>query len=201
MKRFIPGLLAGVCAALLFVPAFTQDAHDAGADDLAAMMAKAKQFTQPGEHHKELTRFIGKWSTETRITMTGYEAPAEKGTAEFSWLMPDRWIKGEVKGTLMGMPCDGFYIVGYDNFKQSFVATHVTNFDTSMNHGEGDIDPATKALVLYSTVDEYLTGEVGKMAKAVWRFPSADKLVMELHDLAIGEQNTKVVEVVYTRAK
>jgi len=201
MKPFIPALLAGALGILFFVPAFTQDARDAGGDDMAAMMAKAKRFTQPGGHHKELERFIGKWNTETRIFMAGQETPAEKGTAEFSWLMPDRWLKGESKGTLMGMPCDGFHVIGYDNFKQSFVATHVTNFDTAMNRCEGDMDPSGKALLMYGTIDEYLTGENDKMVKLVWRFPSPDKLVMEIHDLPIGEQNTKVVEVVYTRAK
>jgi hypothetical protein len=77
----------------------------------------------------------------------------------------------------------------------------VGNFDTAMIRAEGDMDPSGKALLLYGTLDEYLTGEHDKMVKTVWRFPSADKLVMEVHDLPIGEQNTKVFEVVYTRAK
>jgi hypothetical protein len=205
MNRFAPGLLAGALGAVLFVPAFTpaftQDARDAGGDDMAAMMAKAKQFTQPGEHHKELERFVGRWNTETRITMVGHDAPAEKGTAEFSWLMPGRWLKGETTGTVMGMPFDGFSITGYDNFKQSYVTTMVGNFDTAMIRAEGDMDPSGKALLLYGTLDEYLTGEHDKMVKTVWRFPSADKLVQEVHDLPIGEENTKVFEVVYTRAK
>jgi hypothetical protein len=104
MNRLVPGLLACAFGALFvpaFTPAFTQDACDAGADDMAAMMAKAQQYMQPGPHHKELERFLGKWTRETRITMVGYDAPAEKGTAEFSWLMPGRWLKGETKGTLM----------------------------------------------------------------------------------------------------
>jgi serine/threonine protein kinase len=50
-----------------------------------------------------------------------------------------------------------------------------------------------------STLDEYLTGEVAKMVKYVWRFESADRFVIEVHDLPIGENNTKVFEIVHTR--
>ncbi len=53
----------------------------------------------------------------------------------------------------------------------------------------------------YGTIDEYLTGEHDKMVKTVWRFISDDKMVLEIHDLPIGENNTKVVEITYTRKK
>ena len=68
-----------------------------------------------------------------------------------------------------------------------------------MTSYEGDVDPKTSALLMYGTLDEYLTGEHDKMVKTVTRFLSADKIVMEIHDLAIGEDNTKVLEVTYTR--
>ena len=167
--------------------------------DMAAMLAKAKRFTEPGANHKHLERFLGKWDIENRITMAGQESPPEKGTAEFSWIMDGRWIKGESNGTLMGQPLRTFTVIGYDNFKQSFVTSMVSSMDTAMTHAEGDMDPAGSAIITYGQMDEYLTGEVGKMVKYVWRFPSKDKIILEVHDLPIGEKNTKVVEVVYTR--
>jgi hypothetical protein len=99
----------------------------------------------------------------------------------------------------MGRPIQGFMILGYDNFKQSFVTTQVTSMDTAMTHSEGDLDPGGKVLLTYGTLDEYLTGEVAKMVKLVWRFPSPERMMLEVHDLPIGENNTKVVEVTYTR--
>jgi len=56
-----------------------------------------------------------------------------------------------------------------------------------------------KVLLTYGTIDEYLTGEHDKMVKYVWRFLSEEKIVLEIHDLAIGEFNTKVVEITYVR--
>jgi hypothetical protein len=179
-----------------------QQAGDSGkgAADMSAMMEKAKRFTQPGERHKALERFLGKWTTESRLFMGGQPTPPEKGSAEFSWLMAGRWLKAETKGSMMGMPMENFLILGYDNFKQSYVSTNVSSIDTAMTHAEGDMTQSGDALLSYGTLDEYLTGEHDKMVKYAWRFPSKDKLVLEVHDLPIGEKNTKVLEVVYTRA-
>jgi len=200
-----PRIVIAIASALLGAAAWAavqaqQSGESRKADaDTAAMMEKAKRFTQPGEHHKALERFLGKWTIEMRLFMAGTPTPPEKGTAEFSWLMTGRWLKSEWKGTMMGMPVDGFMLLGYDNFKQSYVSTTVTSLDTAMTHAEGDMDPSGNSLLSYGTLDEYLTGEHDKMVKYVWRFPSKDKLVLEVHDLPIGEKNTKVVEVTYTR--
>ena len=197
-----PSFVAGaVCASLLTatLAARQSDKPKEAAAEMAAMMAKAKRFTEPGPHHKELERFLGKWNSETRFFLAGKPTPAEKGTIEFSWLMKGRWLKAEWGGKFMGKQLQGFMILGYDNFRQSYVCTHVTNMDTAMVHHEGDMDPSGKALLTYGTLDEYLTGEIAKMVKYVWRFPSPDKMSFEVHDLPIGEQNTKVVEVTYTK--
>jgi hypothetical protein len=168
--------------------------------ELAAAMAKARRFTQPGEAHKTLERFLGKWTTETRIFFAGKPTPPEKGTSEFAWLMPGRWLKHESNGTIMGQQFKTFLMLGYDNFKMSYVSSQVSSADTAMLNAEGDMDPGGKALLLYGTLDEYTTGEHDKMVRYVWRFPSADRMILEIHDLPIGENNTKVIEVVFTRA-
>lgn len=125
----------------------------------------------------------------------------EKGTIETKWLMPGRWLMSETKGTMMGMPSHSVIMMGYDNFKMSYVFTAVSNMDTAMLRTEGDMDPSGKTLIMYGTLDEYLTGEHDKMVKYLWRFESDDKTIMEIHDLPIGENNTKVIEIVATRVK
>ena len=164
------------------------------------MMAKAQKLTQPGEHHELLKRFLGKWNTESRLTMAGQATPAEQGSAEFSWLVEGRWLQSKAEGRMMGMPLTSLLWMGYDNFKQSYVITMVNNLDTAMNHAEGDLTQDGKALVVYGTLDEYLTGEHDKMVKYVWRFLGDDEMVLEVHDLAIGETGTEVIEVRYRRA-
>ncbi len=195
----VSAVVTGSLCAPLLVPEDRVQSPQDPQEAMAKMMAKAKRYTQPGKHHKVLERFIGKWNTELRMFMGSKPTPAEKGTAENSWLMEGRWLQMKSTGTMMGRPMTSFWWMGYDNFKQSYVATGVSSWDTSMNHSEGDLDQTGKTMLLYGTIDEYLTGEHDKMVKIVYRFQSEDKIVMEIHDLPIGEHNTKVVEIVYTR--
>ncbi len=204
-KRFlVAALVAGLSAWSLAVTAFSAEdpkPEQPSPDDVAAMWAKAAPFLKLGEHHKVLEKFMGKWKMETRFSMFGQTGPPEKGSSETKWLMDGRWLQSKWKSKIMGVPSDGFMIMGYDNFKMSYVFTMVSSADTAMLRAEGDMDPDGKTLLMYGTMDEYLTGEHDKMVKYVWRFESDDKIVMEIHDLPIGEKNTKVFEVVSTRVK
>lgn len=198
MTRF---LVVSLAALVMAAPARAADPAAAAIPaEYAALMAKAKQFTEPGPNHAALERFVGKWKTETRFFMGDKASPAEAGTSECSWLMAGRWLKCEGSGTMMGAPIRTFLTLGYDNFKMSYVSTMVTSMDTAMNRAEGDMDPSGAALLMYGTLDEYLTGEHDKMVKYAWRFVSADRIVLEVHDLPIGEKGTKVVETAFIRA-
>ena len=197
MTRGFGGVVASLVAALALCAPATGAAQSQS--EMAAAMAKAKRFTQPGDAHKVLERFVGKWNTEVRMFGMGKATPPERGTAEFSWLMPGRWLKMESSGTMMKLPTQAFMLLGYDNFKQSYVTTNISSLDTAMTHAEGDMDPSGKALISYGTLDEYLTGEHDKMVKYVWRFNAPNEMVLEVHDLPIGETNTKVVEITFRK--
>ena len=168
-------------------------------EDAQAAFARVAAIVQPGEHHALLERFVGTWKTTTKFNMGAWTA-GEPGTAVVDWLMPGRWLRTEAQGQLMGQPFQSFSIMGYDNMKRSYVVCVVGSADTAMLTSEGDATPDGKALITYGTLDEYLTGEHDKMVKYVWRFVADDKLVFEVHDLNLGETDTKVVETVYTRS-
>lgn len=165
--------------------------------DMATMM----KMISPGEHHAALGRMVGSWTTSMRMTMPGMgNMKPTAGTAEIDWLMKGRWLRLESRGVMMGMPVRSFSLMGYDNMKKSYVSTSVSSMDTAMNRNEGDMNRDGSAIVLYGQMDEYLTGEHDKMVKTAFRFVSDDEFVMEVHDLHIGEGNSMVVEVTYTRA-
>ena len=208
MKRItLPSFLAGAVLASLLGPAFSagfaQKSDDRQIDtgDVAAMMAQAQKYTNPGQHHELLKRYLGEWDAEMTLFMGGNAMEPTKGTSKSEWLMEGRWLKSDFQGSMMGMPVRIVSIMGYDNFKQSYVVTSVNSMDTIMIHQEGDMDPGGKVLLMYGTLDEYLTGEHDKMVKTVVRYLSDDEMVMEVHDLPIGEKNTKVFEIRYKRRK
>ena len=200
----LPSFLAGAVLASLLVSAFSagfvQESDDPPMD-MAAMMAQAEKYTNPGKHHELLKRYLGEWDAEVTLFMGGNAMEPTKGRSKSEWLMEGRWLKSDFQGSMMGMPVRIVSIMGYDNFKQSYVVTSVNSMDTIMIHQEGDMDPGGKALLMYGTLDEYLTGEHDKMVKTVFRFLSEDEIVMEVHDLPIGEKNTKVFEIRYKRRK
>jgi hypothetical protein len=197
MNFTAPACFAAGLALALVLPA---PAQDPGAD-MQEMMARMQRWTKPGENHQALQRFVGKWTTETRVHMGGQASPPEKGTAEFAWRIDGRWLEGTWKGSLMGMPSSGAMWLGYDNFKMSYVWSQISNHDTMLLHSEGDMTRDAKSLVMYGPLDEYLTGEHDKMVKYAWRFVSEDEMRFEVHDLPIGETGALVVDVVYKRVK
>jgi hypothetical protein len=200
MKTINPMFLVLLlCAALtgLAIAEESKTPETISAEEMDAMMAKAREITSTGTFHEWLERFEGTWESETRVMMPG--AKPDKGTSTFSWLIDGRWMQMKGSGSMMGMPSESFMLLGYDTFKMSYVLTMVSSMDNAMLRAEGDIDPKTGALILYGTLDEYLTGEHDKMVKYVWRFKGDDAMTFEVHDLPIGESNTKVVEVTFKR--
>jgi Protein of unknown function (DUF1579) len=169
-----------------------------GGDDMAKMMEAAKKWTAPSASHKKLERFVGKWD----VTSTMGGQPVGKSKAEFTSILGGRFVKGELKGQFwINANYESLYLLGYDNFKHAYVQTSADNMNTMLLEAQGVADQTGDTLILYGKMDEYLTGEIGKEVKYVYRWKDDDQFAIEVHDLAIGETNTKVVEMQYTRAK
>ncbi len=176
--------------------------------DPAEMMKRAKAATTPGKNHEFLERFVGHWKVTQTVMMPGAPNAKSEATAEFEWLMPNRWLKQTIQSKPSGnpmmdmmMPTETFQIMGYDNYKRRFVAMAVDNKNTALYHFQGQIAYDTKNLIFYGEIDEPTLQESDKMAKGVWRFVSDDEMVFEIHDLAMGQNNTQVIEMKYQRVK
>ena len=180
-------------------PILTSSAPVQSEADMAEMMKRAAKYTTPGEEHNLLKRFLGEWDVQASLTMGGQTGAPSAGTAKCAWKVDGRWIESEWTGSLMGMPGTAFHVMGYDKLKMSYVWTGFTTYDTAMNHAEGDVTHDGNTLILYGTLDEYITGEHDKMVKYLYRFLSDDEYVLEVDDLAIGEKHTKVMEFRYKR--
>ncbi len=169
-------------------------------NDLAEGMRRWQETMKAGPQHKGLEKFLGTWETATRFQMGGNWSAADKGTAEFTWLFPGgKWLQQKTRGTMMGMPMEGFGVHGYDNYKRKYVGLWINSLGTNMLTFEGNYDRTRKTMLEFGTMDEPMTGEHDKMVRYVTREISADEFVLEVHDLPIGEEGAKVVEVRYTR--
>jgi hypothetical protein len=184
-------------AALALLPGLA-GSQEGGQMTPGQMMELMKKWSATDEHHKELAWHVGQWDVEMRV-MGG---AAEKGTAEFKWIMDGRWLSEEMRGTMMGMPYHGYGVSGFDRFKKKWVTTWVSNLDTAMLRFEGVVvDPTGKVRVVWCNLDEYLTGEHDKPAKGVFRKIDENKFVYEIWDMAMGPEGGKVMDFTYTRKK
>jgi hypothetical protein len=178
------------------------DAATPAKQDPMEAMKRWKATMKPSKAHEMLHRFVGKWDTVMKMSMGMAPAMESKGTAEYRWLAEGKWLFCESEGSMPMMgKVKAFSILGYDNFKQKYVWVQVDSLTTAMLHGEGMTSQSGSELFVYGPMDEPMTGEHDKPVKYVTRIKSADEHVVEVHDLAIGEQNTKVIETTYRRAK
>lgn len=197
----------GLLLALAFIVAvssvYSQDKPQSAPPDMQEMMKKWKEVASPNEHHKALDAMVGKWDMSTAVWMggPGAEPSVTKGAADIDWMIDGRFLRQDAKGEFMGLPYTGFGLTGYDNMKKCYTMVWIDNTSTAFSAAEGNFDQSGKNLILYGKMDEPTTGEHDKNVKYVIRFVDKDKVLFEVHDLAIGENNTKVMEITYTRAK
>ncbi|HSR70015.1 MAG TPA: DUF1579 family protein [Acidobacteriota bacterium] len=171
------------------------------AEEMKAMQQRWAESMKPGKYHAWLGQLIGHWDVEARLFYGSQGEPQKgKGKSAIEWKVEDKWLSWEYDYELAGSKTRSFGIHGYDNFKQKFVSVTFDNNSTALSRFEGVLDQSGTALHLWGTVDEPMTGEHDKMAEGVVRILDANRFLLEVHDLAIGD-DSKVLEFEFTRAK
>jgi hypothetical protein len=201
-SKLILAALLGVATMTAALPrvlgrAQQQQQQQPSPEEMKKMLEGAKKWTSPCPAHEKLKEFVGKWD----VTAMVMGSPGGKSKAEFTSILGGRFVRQDFDGQLMGMAYQGLGLIGYDNFKQAYVSTWVDSASTYKLDSQGKFDQSGKTLIFYGTMDEYLTGENDKEVKFVYRWKDADHFAFEIHDLAIGETNTMVIQFEYARAK
>lgn len=198
VRSAVLAVSAAACVAVS-AAAFSQEAPQ---PDPAEMMKKWAEYTRPTPQHEVLGRFVGTFDTVVSVRMApGAPFTKSKGEAVGAWIFGKRFVELRSKGSMMGMPVESLVIHGYDSFRKRYVGTALNSMEVAQRQFEGGLDPKTGAIHTYGKVDEYLDGTIAKNARCTWRFPDADTFVQEVHDLDIGEGDTKVFEITFTRRK
>jgi hypothetical protein len=165
-------------------------------------MQRWQEACTPGEQHAELAKYIGTWTTSTRMLMTIPGAPAaepETGTATFAWLIEGRWVSQRLTSTMMGQPYEGFGIMGYDNFKQRTVGCWVDSMSTVLLTFTGRYNPELGVTLEWGPMDEPMTGEHDKLVRYETRWIDDDTFTFAIHDLDLGPEKSRVLEITYSR--
>ena len=155
-----------------------------------------------GPAHERLKEVLGSYDVTMRMRMDPSKPPMEtKGSAEVTWLAEGKWLIWKTTSDMFGHMVNGTTIMGYDNFKERFVTATVDSMQTALVTSSGHFDGSGDNLILWGTIDEPATPEQDKTVRYIYRGFGQDKWTLEIHDMMIGESNTKVLEYEYARKK
>jgi Protein of unknown function (DUF1579) len=176
-----------------------KDAAIPGQPSEADMMAAMKKAAEPGEQHKVLKAFEGRWNGKMTCTncFTG-ETETSDGTMNTSWILGNRYLRQEWKGTFAGEPFEGVGYFGYDNTKKHYFSTWFDTMSTGVMVSTGKYDPATKKFTLSGTFPDPMSGKDTTVRQLV-TIVDDNTHKMEMWGPGPDGKDAKMMEIVYTR--
>ncbi|RYG44174.1 MAG: DUF1579 domain-containing protein [Chitinophagaceae bacterium] len=169
----------------------------APAPDSATMMKNWQEYMAPGDMHKMMESWSGKWTGDV-IMWQAPGAPADtmKGTAVNKMTLGGRYMTSTHTSTMMGMPFEGHSTMGYDNAKKLFVNTWIDNAGTGIMYLEGPYDAATKTITLTGKCVDPSAGNGKEMTvRQVIKEIDPKHQVMEMYGPGPDGKEFKMMEV------
>jgi hypothetical protein len=164
------------------------------------MMKKWQAYATPGQGHKFLQKFVGQWEVTTKMWQKpGAKPEITQGSAAGKMILGGRYVKLAYKGTVMGMPFEGFGLHAYDNHIKKYLSTWIDNVGTGIMFSTGSVDKSGKILTEHATIDDFMTGKKEKV-KSVTTFVNADKFVMEMY-MVSPQGDFKNLEITHVKKK
>ena len=190
------------CAAFgSFVLAEEQAATPAPAMD-EAIMAQAKAYATPGENHKVLEVFVGKWEATVKSWMDSKSEPmVSQSQSNSEWILGGRFIQEKFSGTFMNEPYEGIGLFGYDNIQKEYQYFWLDNMGTGVAKITSQYDPASKTFTEEGSVSCPITNDKRAIRGKITLVDN-DHFVQEffMKDLKTGEE-FRSMEISYSRVK
>ena len=169
-----------------------------------AMMEKMMKMGTPGENHRVLDAFVGKWNCTVKNIMNPGDKPQEsKGTSESKWIMGGRFLEQDFNGEpMMGMgPFQGLGITGYDNMKGEYNSIWLDNMGTGMMTSRSSYNAAAKTIEETGSFSCPVTGEKEKRFTGGLKIIDHDHYTYEMYFTGHDGKPFKSLEINYVRAK
>ena len=209
-KSFLAVLALSTALVFAVTPghAGTDKKSDAKADgkECPMMSPETMKLMAPGDAHKTLEAFAGKWNYTVQHRMAP-DAPAMemKGKTVNRMIMGNRFLQQEAKGQAMKgqkMPAfEGMGLTGYDNVRKEYTTTWVDNMNTGMMTSTAQFDAAKNALTEKGTFSCPMTGKRNMNFRSVWTLVDKNKYTYEMFTKDEKGKEFKAMEIAYTRTK
>jgi len=155
---------------------------------------------QPGEHHKKLDKFVGKWDQHIKhFAAPGSEPEVMTGTSEYKWILDGRILKGTYHGDMGGMAFEGIEFMGYDNMRNEYFSIWFDNMGTGFSVSRGQLEG--NKMNMAGTMDDCMSGAKDVATRSVSTLVGDDKMKFEMFMKDPQGNENKVMEIVATKAK
>ena len=167
--------------------------------DSATMMKNWQEYMTPGDMHKMLASYDGKWSGEITMWMDPSKPPTKNTcTSENKMIMGGHYQLSTNKGNFNGMPFEGISTLGYDNAKKVFVNTWIDNMGSGIMYLEGPWDAATKTITLKGKCVDPMTGKDIEVRQTMKMIDDKNQLI-EMYMIPANGKEYKSMEIKYTK--
>ena len=166
--------------------------------DQDAAMKAWQAYMTPGDIHKMIAKDDGEWNEEITLWMVPGSPPTKStATAVNKMIMGGRYQESKHVGNFMGMPFEGYSLLGYDNAKKIFQSLWVDNMGTGIMIMEGKWDDKTKTIHFTGSTTDPQTGK-DLAIREVFTFIDNNKQKMEMFTTMDGKE-FKSMEILLTR--
>ncbi len=166
------------------------------------MMKKWTEYSTPGEPHKFLASFAGKWTYTSKMWEAKDAKPEEtKGKATMKMIMGGRYLQQEVSGMAMGQKFEGMGFTGYDNLKKKTISTWMDSMGTAIMTGTGDLNLEKKTIVEEGQFTCPMEKDNTAEYRSEWVMVDKNTMTFSMFNRVEGKEEFKAMEMTYKRAK
>jgi hypothetical protein len=138
---------------------FVLNSFQASAQTQDQMKAWTDYMT-PGDVHKMLAKWDGKWKEDITFWMEPGAPPTKStSTCVNKMVMGGRYQQSTHTGTMWGQPFEGQGTLGWDNARKMLISTWIDNMGTGIMYMEGTWDNATKSATMKGKTIDPTTGK------------------------------------------
>ncbi len=167
-----------------------------------AMEQAMKAYATPGKGQKFLVARDGDWNW----TWTGFlpdgQTMSATGESEMDIEFGGRYLVGEIEGNIAGRPAKfkGLNIVGYNNAREVFVSSWLTNEMTGIDSGVGTPNADWTQIDWVQQETNPMTGQIEEY-RAVEKIEGQDKFTVSEYRKGPDGKEYQSVLLVFTRDK
>lgn len=157
-------------------------------------------YMTPGEVHKMMAKWDGKWKEDVTMWMQPGTPPTKStATCVNKMVMGGRYQQSNHTGTMMGQPFEGQGTLAWDNARKMLITTWIDNMGTGIMYLEGPWDNATKSATFKGKTTDPTTGKEMDV-KEIFTVVNDNTHKLEMFMTQDG-QEFKTMEITFTRMK